>query len=126
MRHPNCLPIEEENRRRELHRQGLDDWAIANAVGVKHRSIASWRYTRGLKANRQKIQRSQVLPGLTESGVVSRCTEANRLFIQAFERDLVSIAGKHRGEPIDVYAFIRIWREVRADEVIAEIEGSMR
>jgi hypothetical protein len=129
MRHPNCLLPEEEERRRELHRQGLDDRAIAKAVGMSPQGIAHWRWKRGLKANKPpKAQRarSRVLPGPAETGVVSRCTGANRRFMQAFERDLVTTASKHRDWPVDVDAFIKIWREVRAGEVIAEIERGMR
>ena len=129
MRRPNCLPLEEENRRRELHRQGLDDRTIAKAVGIGYEAIVHWRWKRGLKANKPpKAQRarSRVLPGPTETGVVSRCTGANRRFMQAFERDLVTTASKHRDWPVDVDAFIKIWREVRAGEVIAEIERGMR
>jgi len=46
--------------------------------------------------------------------------------MQAFERDLVTTASKHPDWPVDVDAFIKIWREVRAGEVIAEIERGMR
>ena len=66
MRHHNCLPIEEENRRRELHRQGLDDRTMAKAVGISYGAMARWRWKRGLKANKPpKAQRarSRVLPG---------------------------------------------------------------
>ena len=102
---------------------------MAKAVGISYGAMARWRWKRGLKANKPpKAQRarSRVLPGPAETGVVSRCIEANRRFMQAFERDLVTTASKHRDWPVDVDAFIRIWREVRADEVIAEIERGMR
>ena len=120
-RHPNCLPIEEEERRRELHRQGLDDRTIARAVGVSYKAIMSWRYTRSLKPNRPAPQEKEPTPS-----VVTKCPEMNRRFIEAFERDLVTTAGKHRDWPVDIIAFINTWREVRAGEVIGEIERGAR
>ncbi len=45
------LPAAEEARRRELHRQGLNDREIAQVVGLSISGIQNWRWKRGLRAN---------------------------------------------------------------------------
>jgi hypothetical protein len=113
------LPAAEEARRRELHRQGLSDLEIGLAVNRTRAAIACWRLKNGLKANRGPRQQRTVLPN-TESIIYGR-PRANRLFIQAFERDLLRMADKSR-EAFDVDLFLKAWRGRRASEVIEMIQ----
>ena len=114
------LPAAEEARRRELHRQGLSDLEIGLAVNRTRAAIACWRLKNGLKANRGPIQPRTVLPN-TESIIHGR-PRANRLFMRAFERDLLRAADRFKGRAPDIGSFIEAWRDDRASEVIEMIE----
>ena len=50
------------DKRMELYQQGLNDSAIARAVGVTQGAITCWRKYRGLTAN-QKRNKKSVRPG---------------------------------------------------------------
>ncbi len=114
------LPAAEEARRRELHRQGLSDLEIGLAVNRTRAAIACWRLKNGLKANRGPRQQRTILPN-TESIIYGR-PRANRLFIQAFERDLLRAADRFKGRAPDIGSFLEAWRDDRASEVIEMIE----
>ncbi len=114
------LPAEEEARRRELYRQGLNDEQIARVVGRSPQTIGHWRWKRGLKPNRTRMKPRNVLPG---DSILHSRPEAGCLFLQAFERDLLRAMDRSHAEIPNLAAFMQAWRECRADEVLSEIEG---
>ncbi len=119
----SLLPPEEEARRRELHKQVFDDGAIAEAVGRSRAAITCWRWTRKLKPNRPPYRsRKPKERPKTQRSVIIHNPDLNKQFIEAFERDLVYAANRSKTKKPDVTAFIKIWRRVRAHEVLREIE----
>ena len=100
-------------RRLKMYHAGVSCREIARREGVTIGAIYNWRNGSGLTPPTMPKRRK----------TTERRSRRDVLLVEAFERDLLWVSDQRDDdEGLDVGKFIEIWREVRADEVIDEIE----